>query len=405
MKKIISLLFLVVLMQSVVIAQSIDTNDFDMAYYSKLKDQNATLNVYNWGEYIADGYDSEIDVNKEFENLTGIKVNYTTYASNEEMYIKLKVGGVNYDIIIPSDYTTAKLISDGLVQKLDFNEIPNYTNTSKSFMNPIYDPSNEYSVPYAWGVTGIIYNTTMIDEKPEDISWDILFNEKYKGKILMYSNPRDSFGVALAKLGYSLNTTNESEINEAGILLKEQKNIVQAYVMDQIYDKMESGEAAIGVYYAGDSLTMIDNNPDLNFVIPKTGANLYVDNVTIPTSAENVLAAHMYINFLLEPVIALDNIDYIQYSSPNDGAIALMDEERRKHPIIYPSDEIINNSEVFLMLPDDTTTLMSDLWNEIITTDETYAGWVVPMLLILAVIAVFVIIKLSKKRKREGSRK
>ena len=405
MKKIISLLFLVVLMQSVVIAQSIDTNDFDMAYYSKLKDQNATLNVYNWGEYIADGYDSEIDVNKEFENLTGIKVNYTTYASNEEMYIKLKVGGVNYDIIIPSDYTTAKLISDGLVQKLDFNEIPNYTNTSKSFMNPIYDPSNEYSVPYAWGVTGIIYNTTMIDEKPEDISWDILFNEKYKGKILMYSNPRDSFGVALAKLGYSLNTTNESEINEAGILLKEQKNIVQAYVMDQIYDKMESGEAAIGVYYAGDSLTMIDNNPDLNFVIPKTGANLYVDNVTIPTSAENVLAAHMYINFLLEPVIALDNIDYIQYSSPNDGAIALMDEERRKHPIIYPSDEIINNSEVFLMLPDDTTTLMSDLWNEIITTDETYAGWVVPMLLVLAVIAVFVIIKLSKKRKRESSRK
>ena len=174
MKKIISLLFLVVLMSSVAIAQSIDTNDFDMAYYSKLKDQNATLNVYNWGEYIADGYDSEIDVNKEFENLTGIKVNYTTYASNEEMYIKLKVGGVNYDVIIPSDYTTAKLISDGLIQKLDFNEIPNYTNTSKSFMNPIYDPSGEYSVPYAWGITGIIYNTTMIDEKPEDISWDIL---------------------------------------------------------------------------------------------------------------------------------------------------------------------------------------------------------------------------------------
>jgi len=405
MKKIISILFLVVLMSSVIIAQNIDTNDFDMAYYTKLKDQNVSLNVYNWGEYIADGYDSEIDINKEFENITGIKVNYTTYASNEEMYIKLKIGGVNYDIIIPSDYTTAKLIADGLIQKLDYNEIPNYTNTLESFMNPIYDPNSLYSVPYAWGLTGIIYNTTMVDEKPEDISWDILFNEKYKGNILMYSNPRDAFGVALSKLGYSLNTTNESEINEAATLLKKQKSIVQAYVMDQIYDKMESGEAAIGVYYAGDSLTMINNNPDLNFVIPKKGANLYVDSVAIPTSAENVLAAHMYINFLLEPVIALDNINYIQYSSPNKAAIALMDEEKRNHPIIYPSDEIISNAEVFLMLPEETTIFMSDLWNEIITTDETYAGWVVPMLLASAAVGVFVIIRLSKKKKRNSSRK
>lgn len=405
MKKIVSILFLVVLMSNTVMAQNIDTNDFDMAYYTRLKGQKTTLNVYNWGEYIADGYDSELDINKEFENLTGIKVNYTTYASNEEMYIKLKVGGVNYDIIIPSDYTTAKLISDGLIQKLDYSEIPNYTNTLESFMNPLYDPNSEYSVPYAWGLTGIIYNTTMIDEKPEDISWDILFNEKYKGKILMYYNPRDSFAVALSKLGYSLNTTNESEINEAGMLLKEQKGIVQAYVMDEIYDKMESGEAAIGVYYAGDSLTMVDNNPDLNFVIPKKGANLYVDNVSIPTSSENVLAAHMYINFLLEPIIALDNINYIQYSSPNKAAIALMDDEKRNHPIIYPSDDVIMNSEVFLMLPEDATTLMSDLWNEILTTDETYTGWVVPMLLVGAVAVVFIIIKLSKKRRREGSKK
>lgn len=397
-KMIVFILFLAAFALS---AQTVDKSKLDLEYYEKFKGKDMSINVYNWGEYVSDGSDGSMDVNKEFEKLTGIKVNYTTYASNEEMYVKLKVGGVGYDVVIPSDYMIARLIKDGLIQKLDYSKIPAYTNIKPEFFKLLYDPFGEYSIAYTWGVSGIIYNTAMVNERPEEVDWNILFKDKYKGQILMYYNPRDAFGVALAYLGYSANTTNEAELREAAQALKKQKPLVQAYVMDEIYDKMESGEAAIGVYYAGDSLSMIENNKDLNFVIPPKGANEFVDAMCIPTSSKNVEAAYMYISFMCEAEIALANIEYIKYASPNSAAIAIMDEDMKNNPIIYPPKEVLDNAIVYLSLPDETNLLMDELWNEVLTTDNVYKGWVIPIALLFMIIICIIIITLSKKRKRE----
>lgn len=398
-KKIL-LLFVLILIPTVLNGQNIDLSKLDLNYYGKFKGQNMVLNVYNWGEYISDGSDNSININKEFEEITGIKVNYSTFASNEELYVKLKVGGIAYDIIIPSDYMIAKLIKENLIQKLNYKNIPSHTNIQPRFYKEIYDPNGEYSIAYTWGVNGIIYNKKLVDE--ESIDWDILFNEKYAGKILMYYNPRDAFGVAQAYLNYSLNTTKESELRECARILKEQKPLVQAYVMDEIYDKMEAEEAAIGVYYAGDSLTMIDNNTNLNFVIPSKGANLFVDALCIPSNAENIEAAELYINFLCEGEVALANIEYINYASPNNAAIAMMSEETKNNEIIYPKNEILDNCEVYITLPEETNLLMEELWNEILSNDSAYNGWVVPLSLAIVVALCVAIIVARKKKKRES---
>ena len=295
-----------------------------------------------------------------------------------------------------------RLIKENLVRKLNYNNIPAYTNIAARFTKLPFDPTGEYSVAYTWGVTGIIYNKTLVSETSDMIDWKILFDKKYQGQILMYYNPRDAFGIAQAYLGYSLNTTNETELRECARLLKEQKPLVQSYVMDEIYDKMEAGEAAIGVYYAGDSLSMIDSNPDLNFVIPKKGANLFVDSICIPSSSGYPELAEMYINFLCEPEIALANIEYINYASPNDGAIAIMSEETKNNKIIYPDQETLNNCEVYITLPDETNILMEDLWNEILSNDSTYKGWVIPVALGVIVLLCVVIIVLRKMKKREN---
>ena len=383
-------------------AQTVNLSRFDTNYYHKYKGQNLSVNVYNWGEYISDGSDGSLDVNKLFKELTGVKVNYSTFASNEEMYVKLKVGGIQYDVIIPSDYMIERLIRENLVRKLNFKNIPAHTNIAKRFKNLPFDPTGEYSLAYTWGVTGIIYNRSLVSESEDMIDWKILFDKKYQGQILMYYNPRDAFGIAQAYLGYSLNTTNESELRECAKLLKTQKPLVQSYVMDEMYDKMEAGEAAIGVYYAGDSLTMIDNNPDLNFVIPKKGANLFVDSICIPASSGSPELGEMYINFLSEPEIALANIEFINYASPNDGAIAIMSSETRNNKIIYPDEETLNNCEVYITLPDETNILMEDLWNEILSNDNTYKGWVIPVALGVIVLLCVVIIVLKKMKRKEN---
>lgn len=398
-KKIL-LSFVLILIPTALNGQNIDLSKLDLNYYEKFKGENMVLNVYNWGEYISDGSDNSININKEFEEITGIKVNYSTFASNEELYVKLKVGGIAYDIIIPSDYMIAKLIKENLIQKLNYKNIPSHTNIQPRFYREIYDPNGEYSIAYTWGVNGIIYNKKLVDEK--SIDWDILFNEKYAGKILMYYNPRDAFGVAQAYLNYSLNTTKESELRECARILKEQKPLVQAYVMDEIYDKMEAEEAAIGVYYAGDSLTMIDNNTNLNFVIPSKGANLFVDALCIPSNAENIEAAELYINFLCEGEVALANIEYINYASPNNAAIAMMSEETKNNEIIYPKNEILDNCEVYINLPEETNLLMEELWNEILSNDSAYNGWVVPLSLAIVVALCVAIIVARKKKKRES---
>ena len=398
-KKVFAVLMLIALSVN---AQTVDLSVFDTNYYHKYKGQNLSVNVYNWGEYISDGSDGSLDINKTFEELTGIKVNYSTFASNEEMYVKLKVGGIQYDVIIPSDYMIERLINEKLIQKLNYNNIPAHTNIANRFKKLPFDPTGEYSLAYTWGVTGIVYNRQMVTENETDIDWDILFDKKYKGQILMYYNPRDAFSIAQAYLGYSLNTTNETELRECARLLKEQKPLVQSYVMDEIYDKMEAGEAALGVYYAGDSLSMMASNHDLNFVIPKKGANLFVDSICIPSNSGSPELAEMYINFLCEPQIALANIEYINYASPNDGAIAIMSSETKNNKIIYPNQETLDNCEVYITLPDETNILMEDLWNEILSNDNAYKGWVIPVALGVIVVLCAVIIILRKMRKREN---
>ena len=398
-KKVFAILMSIAVMAS---GQTVNFGNFNTNYYHKFKGQNLSVNVYNWGEYISDGSDGSLDVNKAFEELTGVKVNYSTFASNEELYVKLKVGGIQYDVIIPSDYMIEKLIKENLVRKLNYNNIPAHTNIANRFKKLPFDPTGEYSLAYTWGVTGIVYNRKLVTEAENEIDWKILFDKKYKGQILMYYNPRDAFGIAQAYLGYSLNTTNETELRECARILKEQKTLVQSYVMDEIYDKMEAGEAALGVYYAGDSLSMIDSNPDLNFVIPRKGANLFVDSICIPAASGSPELAEMYINFLCEPEIALANIEYINYASPNDGAIAIMSDNTKNNKIIYPDKETLDNCEVYITLPDDTNILMEDLWNEILSNDSTYKGWVIPVSLGVIVLLCAVIIVLRKMKKREN---
>ena len=372
-------------------------SDYD---YARLRGKDITLNVANWGEYMSVNDEECLDVNNAFEQLTGITVNYKTYASNEELYSKLNSGGADYDIVIPSDYMISRMIKENMLRKLDYNNIPNFSYINEKYRNLEYDPQNEYSVPYMWGTVCIIYNKTMVDE--EITSWSSLWDEKYAGNILMFNNPRDAFGIALTYAGYSQNTEDKNELTVAANMLKEQKKVVQAYVMDEIFDKMEGGSAAIAPYYAGDAVTMMAENSDLTWCLPVEGTNRFVDATCIPVNAVNVEAAEMYINFLCETEIAYANCDFVGYSTPHDGAYALLDDEVKNSPLQYPDEEYLNNkTEVFRNLSDDTNTLMQELWNEV-KIRRTPVGWVILALLGVAVAATIIInINRSRKKKRD----
>lgn len=377
----------------------------DMEYYTRFKGQDISINVYNWGEYISTGSDEgTLNVNAEFTKLTGIKVNYTNYATNEELYAKLKGGGANYDVIIPSDYMISKMIKEDMLQPLDFDNIPNFKYIMPSFVNPAYDEENQYSVPYTWGTVGIIYNTTQIDIPEEEIDWDILWNEDYADQILMFDNPRDAFAIAEIMMGYSLNTEDEVELTAAANKLKEQKSVVQAYVMDEIFDKMTANDAWIAPYYAGDALTILEENEDLAFVVPKSGTNLFVDAMCIPAGAKQKEAAEMYINFMCEPDIAYANIDYICYSTPHSAAYEMLDEETRNDPVSYPGDEYLDeNTTVFVNLSDEANQLMQTLWTDMKSAEnETPNRWLVPVFLILCLgLIVFTLIRRYIKSKKD----
>lgn len=323
-----------------------------------------TIYVYNWGEYIADGTDGTLDVNAEFTRRTGIQVEYSTFDTNESLYSKLVGGGASYDVIIPSDYMISRMINEGMLEKLDFSNIPNFQYIDEEYRNMGYDPSNEYSVPYTWGVVGIFYNKDYVTE-PVD-SWEILWDEQYAGKILMFDNPRDAFGIAQKRLGFSFNSTDEDQWIEAAALLKEQKPLVQAYVMDQIFNKMESGEAWLAPYYAGDAATLVAENDKIGFAIPtKEGTNFFVDAMCIPKGCRNKRGAEAYINFLCDPEIAAANMEYIGYSTPETAAKELLPEDVVSNPIFYPPQEILDNSEVFVALPEETSELLDTLWAEV----------------------------------------
>lgn len=306
--------------------------------------KSVTLNVYNWGDYIDE---TVID---EFIKRTGINVNYETYTTNEDMHIKIQSGGANYDVAIPSDYMIKRMIVEGLLQKIDLNNIPNYKYIGDRFKGLAFDPDNEYSVPYMWGTMGILYNKTMVTE-PVD-SWKILWDSKYSKKILMQDSARDSLGITLRMLGYSMNTKNMTELEEAKKALLEQKPLVLGYFVDEIKDKMIGGEAAMSVVWSGDAYYCIGENPDLAYAIPKEGSNLWFDSMVIPVAGKNKKEAEAFINFMCDPEIAFKNADYIGYATPHTEAFKNLDPGLTGDRSAYPSEEDVKGFEIFEYLGD-----------------------------------------------------
>ena len=325
-----------------------------------------TLNVYNWGLYIADGSDGSLDIIAAFEEkYPHIHVNYSTYDSNEIMYTKLASGGITVDVIIPSDYMVARLIEEDMLLPINYNNVPNYQYIDENFRNMAYDPENLYTVPYTWGTVGIIYNTKYVDEA-DVIGWELLWNEKYANKILMFDNSRDAFGIASYLLGFDVNTTDEAELRACAEKLAEQKPLVQQYVMDQIYDLLENEEAWIAPYYVGDYMTMAENNPDLAFFLPENqGFNLFVDAMCIPKCAREKEAAELFINFLCEPEISAANMDWVGYSVPLSAAKEFMDPEIVSDPVAYPSDELVSHGSSYAHLPPSVTRFVESLFLEV----------------------------------------
>lgn len=370
--------------------------------YERFKGQGLELNVYNWGEYISTGTDGEsLDVNAAFTELTGIKVNYTTFDTNENLYSKLKSGGADYDVIIPSDYMIGKMINEGMLARLNFENIPNYAMIDPDHKNLDFDPENQYSVPYTWGYVGIVYNTTMVDQEVD--SWSVLWDEQYRNNILMFDNSRDAFAIALRKIDLPLNPRSKEDIDAAAAQLAKQKPLVQAYVMDQIFDKMEGGEAALAPYYAGDAIMMMEANPDLAFAVPKEGTNYFVDSMCIPATTRNQEAAEMYINFMCETEVALANTLYIGYSTPQMEAEAALPAEIRDNPIAYPPAEVLENTWTFNVLPDELNAYMDKAWTDMRATDGNQNNWLIPVLLLVAVVlAVAMIWRNNVKKKRNN---
>ena len=334
-------------------------NDTGLSKYA-----GTELNVFNWGEYISDGSDGSLDVNKEFEKLTGIKVNYQEFDSNEAMYGKLSSEAVSYDIIIPSDYMIDRLVSEGKLAELDFSMIDNYEYIADEYKNLPFDPENKYSVPYNVGMVGLIYNTTMVEGTPD--SWEIMWDEKYAGDILTFNNPRDAFAIVQFLLGMDVNSTDEADWRAAADKLIEQNSVLQGRVMDAVFNKMEGGNAAMAPYYAGDFLSMQENNPDLAFVYPKEGTNIFVDSVCVPKNCRNYEAAMLYINFLLEPEVALANAEYICYASPNTSVINNPEYTYAGNEILYPSEENMPEVQYFEDIDPNTRKLYNDLWEEVV---------------------------------------
>ncbi len=376
------------------------------------------LNVYNWGEYISDGrYDSDFDTIAEFEKYyyetynQKIKVNYTTFDSNEDMYAKLKSGASNYDVIFPSDYMVQRLISEGMLEKLDMNNIPNYENIGDDFKNLYFDPSNDYSIPYTCGVIGIIYDANVIDsEIIESLGWKSLWQEDFSDKILMVNNPRDALGIAMYDLGIDVNTEDKSEWDRALKHLQDQKPLVQAYVMDEVYNKMETGEAAICVYYAGDYFTMVDNqseNVDLCFYQPEI-TNAFVDCMCIPKGCKNKEAAEIFIDYMLQEEPAIANAEYIYYASPNsvvyNNETYIEDMGEDCMEVLYPSEYKFNESlnlYGYKNLDPELLDYQNTLWETLkIGNKEDYSSTIIVTSSIVAVLLLCFIIHKVKKYRR-----
>lgn len=327
------------------------------------------VNVCSWGEYIDESLITR------FEEETGIRVNYQTAESNEALYSLIKMGGADFDVIVPSDYMIARLIEEDMLAELDYDNIPNFDLIDDTYKHLSYDPENKYTVPYTWGALGIIYNTAMVSEPIT--SWSAMFDPQYAGQVLMINNSRDAIGAALLSLGYSLNTTDESQLEEAFNLIKQAKDngVYQAFVMDEVFGKMEGGNAAIAMYYAGDYLTMLENNEDLAFVIPEEGSNWFVDAMCVLKSSQHKDEAEEWINFIASTDANLANMDYIWYASPNAEALEeypayyqeVNDEELdpELYEIMAPSEQTLARCELYKNLPKATLRLYDSLWTRL----------------------------------------
>ncbi|MGN0571471.1 MAG: PotD/PotF family extracellular solute-binding protein [Candidatus Fimenecus sp.] len=401
MKKQISL-FLTLLLLALCFAVPVSAQEDELfpeetvEYYQSLGLQGTTLNVYNWGEYIDD---EEVDVVAEFERLTGCKVNYSTFESNENMYAKLAGGGVSYDVIIPSDYMIERLVSEERLEKLDYANIPNYAKyfDSEQYGYLVEGEIEQYAVIYNIGTTVLIYNTKYVHEKPT--SWDVLWDEQYKGKVLMFNNPRDAFAIAQALLGQDLNTVTKEDWDAAAQLLIEQREKVSPqYVMDEVFNLMESGDYAFATYYAGDYELMAESNPDLDFAFPEEGVNTFYDAMCIPVGSQNKRGAEAFINFMLEPEIALANAEYIYYATPNKAVIendeyALIDSEA-----VYPEE--VPNAQAFHNLPTDTLQYMNTLWMKV-KGENNSTGLYIGFAVSLAGVAIVVILRVLQKKRMQ----
>ena len=398
MKKFFSVFFAVLVILSVfVMPVSAKDEIFSketIEYYKNLGLQGTVLNVYNWGEYIDD---EEIDVITEFERLTGCDVNYTTFESNENMYSKLSGGGVSYDIIIPSDYMVERLISEDMLLPLDYNNIPNYHKyfDSEKYGHLVENEISDYAVIYNVGSTILIYNKKLVKEEPT--SWKVLWDEQYKSKVLMFNNPRDSFAIAQFILGQSINTTEKADWDAAAELLMEQRKLVKPeYVMDEVFIKMESGEYAFATYYAGDYELMVENNPDLGFVFPEEGVNNFYDAMCIPTASQNKKGAEAFINFMMEPEVALANAEYIYYATPNKAVLQNPDYSLADSEAVYP--ENLQNTQEFHNLPTDTLQYMNSLWMKVKGENDAQ-GLYIGFFSVIAVVVVIIITNILKKKK------
>ena len=398
MRKLLTLLIVAVLLIGVVPAAQ--------AAEEYVPEGNITLNVYNWGQYIADGSDESLDIIAAFEEkYPNIHVNYSTFDSNEIMYTKLASGGITVDVIFPSDYMVARMIQENMLLELNFDHIPNYQYIDENFRDLSYDPENKYSVPYTWGTVGIIYNAKYVEEA-DLTGWELLWNEKYKDKILMFDNSRDAFGIASYLLGYDVNTTDEAELRACAEKLAEQEPLVQQYVMDQIYDLMENEEAWIAPYYAGDYWMMAEENEDLAFYLPENqGFNLFTDAMCIPNCAQEKEAAELFINFLCEPEIAAANMDWVGYAVPLSAAKEYMDPETVEDPVAYPDEEILTRGSSYSYLDPSVTRFVESLFLEVrigktsSSTAEKLAGWGgIALIVVVALIAGIYGLRTKKKK-------
>ena len=316
------------------------------------------LTVFNWFDYIDPAV---IDL---FEEETGITVKYVNFTTNEEMYTKLEAGAGTYDVIFPSEYMIERMIAHDMLEELDLSAMPNFANVMDRLKDPSYDPGNRFSVPYMWGTLGYLYNTEMVDE--ELTSWSALFDEKYAGNVIMMNSMRDSIGLALKYLGYSMNTRDEAELNEAkDLLIKQKQDKIQCgYLLDETKDKMVGGEAAIGVVYSGDAQYAIEKNESLVYVVPEEGSNIWVDGMCIPKGSKNVEGAMKFIDFLCREDIAAMNFDYIYYFSPVQAVVDGLDEEEAAQSTINPSEDVVSRCEYFNDV-EDVMSLYENVWMEI----------------------------------------